>query len=118
MKKKYKKKKTLKTLLIECKDTGELCSSYHDYFNSKHFLDLKKAYLSRYDLKQVCVICGHWKVDYKVTKSATYGSERVEDLYPLCREHWGFTDNDEHNSKLRKTIKRKAEWLESKLIQL
>ena len=102
-----KKKKEAKVVFIQCEDTDEVCTNYHDYFNSRHFLSLAESYLKRHDLPQGCKICNHWKVGYKVKKSATYGSEQVEDLYPLCKKHWGCTEDPINNRNVLRSLERK-----------
>ena len=81
---------------IKCKDTGEICNSYVEYINSKHWENFKREYSSKNKIDR-CYLCSRKLKEYHFhhTNYENVGNEKANDVRVVCPScHRIYHDNN------------------------
>ena len=73
-------------MLVICKDTNEIITSYGQYLSSEHWKNFKKSYKKEHPKK--CYICSKKKtVQLHHMSYKNLGNEQFDEVVWLCRKH-------------------------------
>ena len=91
---------------VVCKDTGEVCHTYSEYLQSRHWKNLKIRYWKS-KMPKCCGVCGS-STSSKNMHHKTYkriGHEWLMDIIPLCQSchHQAHIDL-KNNTNTRKNL--------------
>jgi hypothetical protein len=80
-----KEKKNSERLIFVCEDTNEVCRTYKNYLNSRHWKLYKEKYINIY--RKECAVCkSKVKLNFHHKTYENVGNESLDDVVILCRE--------------------------------